>query len=488
MSSDSTSTDESNWKTSRRKVIAALGAAGVFGAAAAGSTGDASGDLGIGGGPMSNELSHLQIDWHEGPESDLPDPGVEGRFYRVTSGGSDYSAGDVLRDDGNSWNLLNLSVESLNTGEAQTDPVVVSPDPSDDIMVAIAEASLHSDLSQRLVIDLSSGTYDESNDNHLLNLTNLPLSTIEIRGATDNGNPDSILDGGDYTTCVVAHNCDVEIYNCILRDAANNLSLVRGATAELINCQLKDGTSRNINCTSGSTIRTGTDCVSEMTGVAGASFNVEVTGCSVGQLGGEFIGSGGGDQVIRPKQNSWLFTGFGGSTTIDADDTSVDAVDALDAVDLKIQDTSFENCHFPVKFEESCNAKAPSGNSLTNVEFDSAVLNPRKGSFGRGPNEEEIFSLPQNDGRPTTDFDVGGGWADGYIHWNLDEKIPEVRRATGGAAWIAFGRREVSNVSAADLGAKELVHDDNRGGSGNDALIFKASDGNAYYVDFDGSL
>lgn len=121
MSSDSTPTGESGPKPTRRQVIAALGASGAFGGAAvAGTTDEATGDLGIGGGPMSSELSHLQIDWHEGPESDLPEPGAEGRFYRVTSGGSNYSAGDVLRDDGSSWGLINLGVESLSTVDLES--------------------------------------------------------------------------------------------------------------------------------------------------------------------------------------------------------------------------------------------------------------------------------------------------------------------------------------------------------------------------------
>lgn len=116
MSSDSTpNDDESGLKANRRQVIAALGSAGAFGGAAAVGTGEeAPGDLGIGGGPMSSELSHLQIEWSEGPESDLPAASTEGRFFRVTSGGANYSAGDILRDDGSSWSLINLGVQSLN--------------------------------------------------------------------------------------------------------------------------------------------------------------------------------------------------------------------------------------------------------------------------------------------------------------------------------------------------------------------------------------
>ena len=47
------------------------------------------------------------------------------------------------------------------------------------------------------------------------------------------------------------------------------------------------------------------------------------------------------------------------------------------------------------------------------------------------------------------------------------------------------GLREVSNASAGDLTSGEWAFDDNRGGSGNGAWVFKGSDGTLYYTDFD---
>ena len=50
------------------------------------------------------------------------------------------------------------------------------------------------------------------------------------------------------------------------------------------------------------------------------------------------------------------------------------------------------------------------------------------------------------------------------------------------------GLREVSNASAGDLSSGEWAFDDNRGGSGTAAWVFKDSAGTVHYKDFDGTL
>ncbi len=108
----------------RRQVIAALGAAGMLGA-----SGSATADeTNVGGGPMSSEISHLNLEWYEGPESDLPSPGVEGRYYRVTSGGALWNTGDVLEDTGDQWQKIDIGAkngnfESLDTEKTESGEV-----------------------------------------------------------------------------------------------------------------------------------------------------------------------------------------------------------------------------------------------------------------------------------------------------------------------------------------------------------------------------
>jgi len=103
-------TDESGKTNSatlkRRDVIAGLGAAGVFAAAASGQSQDSVGTT-IGGGPMSSEVSHLKIEWTEGSLSERPDAGVENRYFRVDDE-SDAEYGMVYRDDGSSWGPVDV--------------------------------------------------------------------------------------------------------------------------------------------------------------------------------------------------------------------------------------------------------------------------------------------------------------------------------------------------------------------------------------------
>jgi len=112
-------TDESGRTNSatvkRRDVIAGLGAAGVFAAAASGQSQDSVGAT-IGGGPMSSEVSHLQIEWAEGEFSERPDAGVENRYFRVEDE-SDDRHGNIYRDDGSSWGLVDVGFGALNAEE-----------------------------------------------------------------------------------------------------------------------------------------------------------------------------------------------------------------------------------------------------------------------------------------------------------------------------------------------------------------------------------
>jgi hypothetical protein len=96
----------------RRDVIAGLGAAGVFAAAASGQSQDSAGAT-IGGGPMSSEISHLQIEWAEGSLSERPDAGVENRYFRVDDE-SDAEDGTIYRDDGSSWEAIDVGFGSVS--------------------------------------------------------------------------------------------------------------------------------------------------------------------------------------------------------------------------------------------------------------------------------------------------------------------------------------------------------------------------------------
>jgi len=116
MSQNTHDTDEPGNRLTRRQIVTALVTTGAIAGtgAAIGSEGEPNDDVNIGGGPMSSELSHLRIDWHQGPESELPNPGVTGRFFLIEDDGGEYSAGTVLEDTGEDWEV----VEGLGGGDS----------------------------------------------------------------------------------------------------------------------------------------------------------------------------------------------------------------------------------------------------------------------------------------------------------------------------------------------------------------------------------
>lgn len=99
----------------RRMALGLLG----LGVLAGGETTAARAD--VGGGPDSDELAHLMRPVYEGPESELPDPGVEGRRFTVTDSGGTYPQWTELRDTGSAWEPISFGAGSLNTGSLLTD-------------------------------------------------------------------------------------------------------------------------------------------------------------------------------------------------------------------------------------------------------------------------------------------------------------------------------------------------------------------------------
>lgn len=120
-----TQTEDRSLTAKRREVLGVLAAAGTLGA-----VGTAAGDVQVGGGPMSDELAHLNVRWYEGPEGEVPDPGVEGRYFQVTEGGSLWETGDVLEDRGDQWRKIDIGVgqataESVHTESTRSGTVEI---------------------------------------------------------------------------------------------------------------------------------------------------------------------------------------------------------------------------------------------------------------------------------------------------------------------------------------------------------------------------
>ena len=113
MTQDQTHTDGSRIdSTTRRGALAALGGAGLLAALGGSAQAD------VGGGPESDEFAHLLSRFYEGPEDELPEPGVEGRRFLVTDAGGQYEQWSLLRDQGDAWAKVDLNVGSVGTDEA----------------------------------------------------------------------------------------------------------------------------------------------------------------------------------------------------------------------------------------------------------------------------------------------------------------------------------------------------------------------------------
>jgi len=99
----------------RRMALGLLG----LGVLAGGETTAVQGD--VGGGPDSDELAHVLRPTYEGPESELPDPGVTGRRFTVTDTGGTYPQWTELRDTGSAWVPINIELADATADSVNTD-------------------------------------------------------------------------------------------------------------------------------------------------------------------------------------------------------------------------------------------------------------------------------------------------------------------------------------------------------------------------------
>ena len=208
--------EESNGaRLSRRQTLAVLGSiAGGGGATlgAIGATSDPNPNASLGGGPMADQAAELRAQLYEGPESDLPDAGVNGRYYRVTSGGTNYDAGDFLEDTGDAWVKTDLGVDSVTTDGASIGATVDAANYDgatggqqiqaavDDFgatpCTVVVRANGPDDLSGYSAADRDSGWLIDST-------LSLPsFTTLVLEGSylfLDNNVDDQIITNNDYT-------------------------------------------------------------------------------------------------------------------------------------------------------------------------------------------------------------------------------------------------------------------------------------------------
>ena len=411
-------TDSATMK--RRDVIAGLGAAGVFAAAASGQSQDSVGAT-IGGGPMSSEVSHLQIEWAEGEFGERPDAGVEGRYFYIADE-SDDRHGNIYRDDGSSWSLINLGAGAINAERATIGGVQISreqdatfyvdeangDDTADGTSVSTAFASYERAFEEvarftESKIDIRQiGDYDS--EVRIQGRVAGPQSSA--RGVYVNVIGDSEIDGrGADPGNMESINADLKIYGCVgvkfeFLHLNGRVWWQGSQNMQAGKCKLGSGGTLFIYC-KGST-----------GSISKCEFDPQSQNPSYGVFSsaGSFVGVGGNTTFDNwnPNANTWLFANGG-----------------------VIYDDEWED-----------------GNE-----------------YKMGDVTRDGLSLPAD------------GFALGY---------PAIDRGLRGKSIHEL--REVSNASASDLASGEWVFDDNRGGSGNSAWLFKDAGGTLHYLDFDGTV
>lgn len=106
--------------TKRRQFMAAIAMGGVAATSGAGlaDSADPPVDVGLGGGPMADELSHRQARSYWWDEPELPDAGVKGRYLHLQVDAGGFNEGDLLFDDGEEWALFDAGYRSITTEKA----------------------------------------------------------------------------------------------------------------------------------------------------------------------------------------------------------------------------------------------------------------------------------------------------------------------------------------------------------------------------------
>lgn len=110
--------------TKRRQFMAAIATGGVAATSGAGlaDSADPPVDVGLGGGPMADELSHATAQLYRWTDEELPDPGVLGRYIHHTH---EDGEGALYEDQGDSWERVPLSVGDLRSESLTTDQLSI---------------------------------------------------------------------------------------------------------------------------------------------------------------------------------------------------------------------------------------------------------------------------------------------------------------------------------------------------------------------------
>ncbi|AFK19664.1 acetoacetate decarboxylase [Haloferax mediterranei ATCC 33500] len=344
--------------------------------------------------------------------------------------------GQIVAYDKDTGNKVAVPVEELTTESAYVGGVTMyvrstgddandglsADNPKQTINAAIADAPIHGDRTTRLTIDIGSDTISDTATD-LVELREASVPFLHIVGATDgSGNPAGVLDASGNKYGVDAWGpMLVTLENVVLKNADNRNLLLRNLVyCKTINCDVIDGGFRNAGVGQNSVLRIDAASKWDITGTTGADNNIELIN-SMLECEGEIVGTGGGNSVIKAKQESVVLA-FSNSL-YDANGDNEPCIVVTDSSDLKIgKNTTFQNAYAIARGRRGCTIKTVDYSTVAQNSLTHDIDAPGLSIITDETTSETVTTLPKMSSDPTTFIKAGP--ANGRLYYNLSTEFP----------------------------------------------------------------
>jgi len=332
------------------------------------------------------------------------------------------------------------------------------------IIGAIREA-YQSNYDGHLIINLENGaTFNERVD-----LRNIGHPNITIKGSTDNnGDPDTVIDGNGFATCLEVDGSIVRIEDVKLLNADDRGVRCWWGKLELKNTVVKDAKTHQGQLNGGK-LTMDQDSVLDQTGVTGDRANLN---CLMGSfnLSGTIKGDGSGDMVVRIKEHAGGL--IDGTIQGEGDGTTTWAIRTFHQGGLKFFGSA-SDATVIAQSEQKGWVRAQNYN-ISNYSIPFKAV---------GPGYVYDVDNDKYHGTPAPDFgstrpSFSGGAQDG----NFGRVCKHYDWWVNGN-WYSAGVSEMADPAPADLRTGQRVHDTLNG-----RILYKDQNGTVHYTTWDGTL
>ncbi|SIR99608.1 hypothetical protein SAMN05421858_5045 [Haladaptatus litoreus] len=394
-------------------------------------------------------------------ETSSGDPGAQWRY--------DASTGEWVKQP---INTDVVSAESLTTQSVDTERVFsnavtmyVRTDGSDSndglspssakatVNSAIRNAPINGDAGLPLVIDIEAGTFTD--DENIVEVRDSSIPHLHLRGEVDgSNNPATVLDASGQTYGVVSEGPRrITVENCHIT-GAQVCAYARGGTFyKFVNSKLSDSSRFVAEITNTSSAVIDSNSLLDNTMRSDAAGNLTVVGCASCKVEGEVVGTGGGQDPVYGKQNSYIIIVDGGR--VDGNG-SANCIFVVDSTDCKMGlNTTYANASVACRAERGCTTKTPDFSTIT-LENVNRAFNVSRGSHVHDEtSDSSAWGIPKQNGDPSL-WDLGGP-ANGWLSFDLDIEKPKFYAANEGA-WLEGGKKLIKDGSlTVPSGGEQLV-------------------------------